>query len=469
MGKQDLAVAIIADDLSGGADCGVSFSHAGLDVAIQLDRTAEAPHWAQAAVVPTDSRDQEADEARAAVAETVTSLAMRHPAMWYKKIDSTLRGHLALELAVTIRGVRPDLTVVAPAFPAHGRTVVGGRGFLRGIPLERTETWRAQGMRGTADLPAMLRAGGLRVRSLHLDDIRTGRAAERLRDVVGETDIVVCDAETEDDLAAVAAGGQGTGLKVLWTGSAGLAQHLAGLRVARPGNNRPAHDGSGRTGNDGPGNDGSGNGNLKGIAPVTTPVAVVVGSAAGAAVAQLRHLETLPGIRVVRVHPAAILDSASGRQAAEIAANDLAAADGAIGAALADGQDVALGLVPPDSPGGVVLDATASRVVSRALGKLIGSRSGQLGGFALTGGDTALAVLAACGVTALRPVSEVATGVPVCVASPDGRPVITKAGAFGDERILAHAVGVLHGRQVPRAAGVSTLDTQERNSSRAQI
>ncbi len=446
MGKQDLAVAIIADDLSGGADCGVSFSHAGLDVAIQLDRTAEAPQWAQAAVVPTDSRDQEADEARAAVAETVTSLAMRHPAMWYKKIDSTLRGHLALELAVTIRGVRPDLTVVAPAFPAHGRTVVGGRAFLRGIPLERTETWRAQGLRGTADLPAMLRAGGLRVRSLHLGDIRTGRVAERLQDGVGETDIVVCDAETEDDLAAVAAGGQGTGLKVLWTGSAGLAQHLAGLRVARPGN-----------------------GSLKGIAPVTAPVAVVVGSAAGAAVAQLRHLETLPGIRVVRVHPAAILGSASGRQAAEIAANDLAAADGAIGAALADGQDVALGLVPPDSPGGVVLDAAASRVVSRALGKLIGSRSGQLGGFALTGGDTALAVLAACGVTALRPVSEVATGVPVCVASPDGRPVITKAGAFGDERILAHAVGVLHGRQVPRAAGVSTLDTQERNSSRAQI
>ena len=444
MGKQDLAVAIIADDLSGAADCGVSFSHAGLNVAIQLDRTAEAPPWAQVAVVPTDSRDQTADAACAAVRETVTSLAIRHPAMWYKKIDSTLRGHLALELAVTIRGVRPDLTVVAPAFPAHGRTVVGGRGFLRGVPLERTETWRAQGLRGTADLPAMLRAGGLRVQSLPLDDIRTGRVAERFQEGVGETDIVVCDAETQDDLAAVVLGGQGTGLNVLWAGSAGLAQHLAGLRDARPGN---------------PG----------AIAAVTAPVAVVVGSAAGAAAEQLRHLETLPGMRVVRVHPAAILDNPSGRQAGQYAANDLATADRAIGAALAAGQDVALGLVPPDSPDGLVLDATASRVVARALGELIGSRGGQFGGFALTGGDTALAVLAACGVTALRPVGEVTTGVPACVASPDGRPVITKAGAFGDERVLARAVDVLHGRDVPRATGVSTLDTQERNSSRAHI
>lgn len=441
MGKRDLAVAIIADDLSGGADSGVSFSHAGLDVAIQLNRTAEPPAWAQAVVVPTDSRDQGADEARAAVAEAVASLTLRQPAMWYKKIDSTLRGHLALELAVTIRGVRPDLTVVAPAFPAHGRTVTGGRGFLRGIPLERTETWRAQGLRGTADLPAILRADGLRVRSLHLDDIRSGRVGKRLRSAVGETDIVVCDAETEDDLAAVAVGGQDTGMNVLWTGSAGLAQYLARLRAVRPVNN------------DGPGDGGS-----SGISPASAPVAVVVGSSAGAAVAQLRYLETLPGIRVVRVHPAAVLDSTSSR-AADIAANELAAADSAIGAALAAGQDVALGFVPPDSPGGVVLDAAASRVLSRALGELIGSHSGQIGGFALTGGDTALAVLAACGVTALRPVSEVVTGVPVSVASPDGRPVVTKAGAFGDERVLAGALGVLHGRDVPRAADVSTMDT----------
>lgn len=457
MEKRDLAVGIIADDLSGGADCGVSFSHAGLDVAIQLDRTAELPEWAQAAVVPTDSRDRGADEARAAVAEAVTSLALRHPAIWYKKIDSTLRGHLALELAAAIRGVRPDLTVVAPAFPAHGRTVVGGRGFLSGIPLERTETWRAQGLQGIADLPAMLRADGLRVRSLHLDDIRSGQVEKQLRSAVGETDIVVCDAETEDDLAAITADGLGSGLNVLWTGSAGLARHLARLRADPTGRGRA-------------GINGATDGRPSAIPRATAPVAVVVGSVAQAAAGQLRYLETVPGVSVVRVHPAAVLGGTASRQAA---GSDLAAADRAIGAALAAGQDVALGLVPPDSPGEVVLDAAASQVLSGALGKLVGRYNGQIGGIAVTGGDTALAVLAACGVTALRPVSEIAAGVPVSVTSPDGRPVVTKAGAFGDEQVLARAVGVLHGRDVPGSAGVSTLDTQldtrERKGFRARI
>ena len=435
MEKRDLAVAIVADDLSGGADCGVSFSHAGLDVAVQLDRRAEPPEWAQAAVVSTDSRDQGPDEARAAVAEALTALASRHPAMWYKKIDSTLRGHLALELTVAIRGVRPELTVVAPAFPAHGRTVTGGHGFLDGTPLERTEVWRTQGLNGTADLRAMLRAGGLRVRGLDLAAIRSGRAGKRLSALVGSADVVICDAETEDDLAAVAASGQASGLNVLWAGSAGLARHLAGLRTLNASS-------GGRSG-----------GPSATLSGERAPVAVVVGSAAGAAAAQLRHLETELGVRVVRVRAAAVLSGA--------AADELATADRAIGEALGAKQDVALGLVSPGSPGGLVLDAASSRALSRALGQLIGRHNGEIGGFVLTGGDTALAVLAACGVRTLRLAGEVVTGVPVSIACEDGRPVVTKAGAFGDEQVLARAVGVLRGREVRPA--------NERNSFRASI
>lgn len=469
MDNRDLAVAVVADDLSGGADCGVSFAHAGLDVAIQLDRHAAPPDWAQAAVIPTDSRDAGPDEAQAAVTEAVAALASRRPALWYKKIDSTLRGHLALELAVVIGGVRPDLTIVAPAFPAHGRTVIGGRGFLNGTPLESAEVWRAQGLNGPAGgavLPALLRssggsAGGLRIQSLGLEDIRAGRAGEFLtgaagpgaaRGPAGTASVVVCDAETEDDLAAIvtgglaagglAAGGLATGRRILWVGSAGLAQHLAGLHVAG------LHAG-GRAGVSPPGP-------LAGAG--RKPVAVVAGSAAGAAASQLAYLESRPGIRVVRVHPATILADTAAGGAGTGAARDLAAAGRALGEALAAGQDVALGFVPPDAPGprgGLLLGTAASRVLSRALGELVARHNDQIGGIVATGGDTALAVLGACGITALRPVGEVVTGVPVSIASPDGRPVVTKAGAFGDDQVLARAVDVLHGR-----GGISA----ERNS-----
>jgi uncharacterized protein YgbK (DUF1537 family) len=439
----DLAVAVIADDLSGAADCGVSFSRAGLDVAIQFDRRARPPGWAQTAVVPTDSRDQDAEEARLAVADAAASLAVRRPALWYKKIDSTLRGHLAAELSVMIGAARPELSVIAPAFPAHGRTVADGRGFLRGVPLERTEMWRAQGLRGPADLPAILRAGGLSAGTLGLADIRSGRVAERLAGAVGAVDIVVCDAETEEDLDAVAAGGLASGLNVLWAGSAGLAQHLARLcapdgRVAGGGkpDDDPERDKD-------PGQDA---GPLNLPPGKRGPVAVVAGSAAGTAAAQLRHLETRPGIHVVRVPPAAALSGA---------ADELAAADQAIAGALGRGQDVAVGFASADAPSETVLDATASRAMSRALGRLVGRHSGEIGGFVLTGGDTALAVLEACGVTTLRPVGEVVTGVPVSVSYPDGRLAVTKAGAFGDDRTLARAVGLLHRAHV----------NSERNSS----
>lgn len=441
MGERDLAVAVVADDLSGGADCGVAFAQAGLDVAIQLDRRAVPPPWAGATVVPTDSRDEMPREARTAVAEAVTVLVGCRPALWYKKIDSTLRGHLALELAATIRGVRPDLTVVAPAFPAHGRTMTGGHGFLNGFPLDRTEIWRAQGIAGSADLPAMLRSDGLRVRVLRLDDIRAGRAAELLAGAAGAADVVVCDAETENDLVAIASGGVASGLNLLWSGSAGLARHLAPLVVASM-RTTPQTTASLGAGADGPAAQDApaGEGQRR-------PVAVVVGSAAGTAAAQFRYLESRPGTCVVRVRPAALLsgadDSAAMTDPGAVAA-EMEAADREVGDALSRGQDVALGLAPPDSPDGFILDARTSRALSRALGLIVGRHDNMIGGFVLTGGDTAMAVLRACGVTALRPLGEVVTGVPVS-SCPDGRLAVTKAGAFGDDKVLAMAADVLRG------------------------
>jgi uncharacterized protein YgbK (DUF1537 family) len=154
---------------------------------------------------------------------------------------------------------------------------------------------------------------------------------------------------------------------------------------------------------------------------------------------------------VVRVRPAALLAAAvsgaggaSGADADPADAAEVAAADREIAEALTRGQDVALGIVPPGSPDELVLDARTSRALSRALGQIVGRHNHMIGGLVLTGGDTAMAVLRACGVSTLRPVGEVVTGVPVS-SCPDGRLAVTKAGAFGDDKVLARAVDVLRG------------------------
>ena len=424
MGNADLAVAVFADDLSGGADCGVAFARAGLDTVIQLDRHAELPPGARVAVLPTDSRDELPGNAVAAVTEALTVLAGHHPALWYKKIDSTLRGHAALELSAAVRAVKPQITVVAPAFPAHGRAMTHGHGFQGGVPLERSEVWRGSGTTGTSYLPARLRGpAGLRVWELRVDDVRAGNVAKLLTDAAGAVDVVVCDSETEDDLSAIASAGLASGLNILWVGSAGLARHLAPLI----GGGEASH---GSLGADG--------GLVAGDVKERRPVAIVVGSATGTAAAQLVHLESRPSTRVIRVHP-----------------GDVTAADGEIGQALAQGQDVAVGIVPPDSPDVPASDAETSRALSHALGELISRHDDSIGGFVLTGGNTATAVLRACGVTTLRPLREVATGVPVS-SCPDGRLVVTKAGAFGDDEVLAKAADLLRGAGNRSTEGDST-------------
>jgi D-threonate/D-erythronate kinase len=116
----------------------------------------------------------------------------------FKKLDSLLRGHAALELAVCMR--RFDHCVLAPAFPFQGRITRNGRQLAR-----VGNVWRDTGV----DLAAELRAHGVTV--------------------------AVRDAETDADLDAIVAEGRSRGGRVLWCGAGGLAGALAGRHtVPRP-------------------------------------------------------------------------------------------------------------------------------------------------------------------------------------------------------------------------------------------
>ena len=77
------------------------------------------------------------------------------------------------------------------------------------------------------------------------------------------------------------------------------------------------------------------------------------------------------------------------------------------------------------------------------LAQLIGPAVPAVGGLVLTGGDTACAVLSHLGVRGIRLVDEVEAGVPSGTTLGSlALPVISKAGAFGDDltfrRCIAH-------------------------------
>ena len=65
--------------------------------------------------------------------------------------------------------------------------------------------------------------------------VRGGQAWEAMRDLAGGADVLVCDAETDADLAAIAEASLALGGATIWAGSAGLAGWLVeAMGLARP-------------------------------------------------------------------------------------------------------------------------------------------------------------------------------------------------------------------------------------------
>ncbi len=91
---------IVADDLTGAADCGIAFAKVGLETVVAWERAAAA---ADRPVLSIDA-DSRRHPAREAAAKQLDALAAHHRPgiLVYKKIDSTLRGQPAAELAATL-------------------------------------------------------------------------------------------------------------------------------------------------------------------------------------------------------------------------------------------------------------------------------------------------------------------------------------------------------------------------------
>src|ERR671917_1787885 len=96
-------LAVIADDLTGAADTGVQFVHAGYPTAVFFRATEILEDDLDAVSFDTDSRAMPAGFAARRVLDAA-HLA-RGTRIVYKKLDSTLRGNIAAELAAALGGV----------------------------------------------------------------------------------------------------------------------------------------------------------------------------------------------------------------------------------------------------------------------------------------------------------------------------------------------------------------------------
>jgi uncharacterized protein YgbK (DUF1537 family) len=412
-------ILIIADDLTGAADTGASLACAGWLTLVALQPAAQLPAC-DALVLSTASRDLEPDKAGGKVrlaARQARGEGRTETLYVYKKIDSTLRGHPALELATVMGALRLERALVAPAFPAQGRTTRGGRQLLDGIPLEETAFGREV---ACSDLLTLFRnqPDGSMARHIDLATVRRGPAAIRAALEVPDPGLIVADAETDADLLAIARAGLRGGIR-LWCGSAGLARSMA---AALP---RPLGEAS-----------------VPGPLPRPGgPTLVLAGS---------RHPRTVRQLEVAQGWGATPIHLTPGTLSGDIQAIErtIQRASGR----LADHQHVILATADMgDSPLG-------NRAVADILANIAWAlvADGHVGGMVLTGGDVAAAVCDGLDASAIWLRGETQPGIPWGILlgglSP-GLPVVTKAGGFGGDNALARAIMRLEDWKAGRLGG----------------
>lgn len=188
---------VLADDFTGALDAGAEFVRAGLTTTLAL-RAGDFP--ADVLLLNTDSREVTEAEARQAVEAAASRL---HDRRVLKKIDSTLRGHVAAEIEATLHTTGAARAVVCPAVVEAGRVVRDGCLYVGGVPLHESAfkddpRWPAR----TSQLGELL---GRPATHFGREVIALG-AAELARQIVSAaTPLVTVDAESHHDLDMIGA------------------------------------------------------------------------------------------------------------------------------------------------------------------------------------------------------------------------------------------------------------------------
>lgn len=400
-------IVAIADDLTGAADCAAACAARGITATVVLHSSAEEPTtWPDAQIVSfdADTRCLSAERAAETTGELVR-LQRKHAAdaVLFKKVDSTLRGNLAAELSAVLpncgrkSAADKQLSILlAPSLPAQGRTTVGGRLMVHGMPLHETDLWKNEVRESRSEIAAHLADANLSSRLIDIAAVRSGldRLRAEMKQRAAEADVVVCDAETDDDLGAIALAAVGVGEFGAWSGSAGLASHLAqALAMESSDDGRPCAQFA------------------------TGPTLFVVGSAASITREQAQELAAEAEVVTVLIEPA--------RLEAENEVKRIL--DG-----LRLGRDVLMMLSDERCVAG------EKQYLTQALSKQVVHCADIIGGLVATGGETARATLDTLGIRRLRLLGEVEAGLAVSITDGWSRslPVLTKAGAFGSRDTL---------------------------------
>ncbi len=403
---------IVADDFTGANDTAVQLKRKGKPTYVTFRKDGDIPYGGSL-VVDTESRNCSEEMAFTLVHDALTRMELPSYDVVMKKIDSTLRGNIAHEVKALDDLYHSELVLLLPALPDLGRTTVGGRQHLYGLPILRTEHAHdpIKPVKEDNLLTLLMGVYDEPVASISIGQIRSG-----CFDLYQER-IVVCDAETNEDMLIVLRKAVSLHRRVLYVGTAALADHLCGLEEP------------------------------------TKPSLALIASLNSVSADQVRYAQK-SGVPSVILPIAEIL---TGKESLDsyIEKATLILTEGkdlmVVSSGVLDGpsHERCLGNAPMLGLSNEEVSRRTRSVMSE-VGKALIDRV-ELSGLVVTGGDTAMGLMEALSAQMTEIVAEVSLGIPLTrlVGGPyDGMHVITKAGGFGKSDALLFALRFLKNKQV---------------------
>lgn len=418
-------IGIIADDLTGANDSGVQLAKKGLASTVVFDhRHYRQDTRAEVLIVDTDSRARRSVDAYEAAYEAAQFLEEQGCRHIYKKLDSTLRGNVAEELRAVQKVFRPDLVLIAPAFPKMNRTTVQGHHYVQGVLITETEFAKDPKTPVMESyIPKLLQREGEPEAVLVSSSQVRQPAAQFLpwlqsKLAEGRT-WFVCDSETEADLQAISALFSQLDKKILWAGSAGLIEYLPEA-LSLTSLEEGSQDWAG-----------------------ADKALIVSGSLSETTRRQLRAVTDMSDSLMLEIDPAALIRKTYDTEdVLQQIAQDM---DKRYLVLYVDASEENRRLAKEAGDARGLSSTEVSEAISLGLGRMtkaILQAYAEIQGLVLTGGDTAKAICMELGMGEMQLYSEVEPGLPFGRLQGMGKSywTVTKAGGFGNDQSLVDSL-----------------------------
>ena len=395
---------IVADDFTGANDTGVQLRRRGVETEVVLsEKLLEEGNCSY--VIDTETRGMTGQEAYNTVKKMCADVCFDDYKYVIKKVDSTLRGNVAEEIKATDEAFNSEIVVFAPALPDLDRTTINGIHCLKGVPITKTELAKDPKKPVKEDNIKKILENVYDEPVIHIDlsDVDKGNIDfSRAR-------VFTFDALTNEKMKTIIKKGIETGKKILWVGTAAIADNLFEIEYK------------------------------------TFPALAVIGSVSSVTRSQVKYAED-NGIEMIKVPMYDIINQEKSTQyyidkATNILSQgrDLVILSSASYTADELDKTVDAGLLKgmKKEETSVVVQGILGDIANGILDKV------QVSGVFLTGGDTAIGMFEKVGAYGSSILGEVAVGIPLMKLRGgkfDGMKIITKAGAFGKEDVVTYSL-----------------------------